>query len=54
MHTFTAMSIFVILLIAALVVLALWGVVATVTGLGGDGYGRPEIRDRVRHVERLG
>ncbi|MCD5347754.1 hypothetical protein [Agromyces sp. S2-1-8] len=48
------MSIFMILLIAVLVALAVWGVVATVAGLGRDGYGRPEIRDRVRHVERLG
>ncbi|MFF2273350.1 hypothetical protein ACFVTX_13800 [Agromyces sp. NPDC058136] len=33
--------------------LAVWGVLATVLRLDGDGYGRPEIRDRVRHVERL-
>ncbi len=31
--------------------LAIWGVLATVLRLDGDGYGRPEIRDRNRHVE---
>ncbi|BDZ53723.1 hypothetical protein [Agromyces marinus] len=31
--------------------LAVWGVVATLLRLDSDGYGRPEIRDRVRHVE---
>lgn len=33
--------------------LAVWGVVATLLRLDSDGYGRPEIRDRTRHVERL-
>lgn len=33
--------------------LALWGVLATVLRLDTDGYGRPEIRDRNRHVEKL-
>lgn len=33
--------------------LAVWGVLATVLRLDDDGYGRPEIRDRNRHVERL-
>ncbi|MGX5695886.1 hypothetical protein ACWKWP_06780 [Agromyces soli] len=33
--------------------LAVWGAVATLLRLDSDGYGRPEIRDRVRHVERL-
>jgi len=28
--------------------LMLWGVLATILGLGHDGYGRPEIRDRNR------
>ncbi|MFK4729839.1 hypothetical protein ROT00_09150 [Agromyces mediolanus] len=32
--------------------LALWGVVATLVRLDSDGYGRPEIRDRIRHVEQ--
>lgn len=36
-----------------LVGLAIWGVLATVLRLGDDGYGRPEIRDRNRHVEKL-
>ena len=31
--------------------LAIWGVLATVLRLDGDGYGRPEIQDRNRHVE---
>ena len=31
--------------------LAIWGVLAPVLRLDGDGYGRPEIRDRNRHVE---
>ncbi|MGR2753250.1 hypothetical protein [Agromyces arachidis] len=31
--------------------LAVWAVVATLTRLVSDGYGRPEIRDRVRHIE---
>ncbi|GAA1776955.1 hypothetical protein [Agromyces lapidis] len=34
--------------------LAVWGVLATVLRLDDDGYGRPEIRDRTRHIERLG
>ena len=33
--------------------LAVWGVLATVLRLEGDGYGRPEIRDRHRHIENL-
>ena len=33
--------------------LAVWGVVATLLRLDTDGYGRPEIRDRNRHVEHL-
>lgn len=44
------MSIFVFLVIAAL---AAWGVLATLLRLDGDGYGRPEIRDRNRHAEHL-
>ncbi|WP_448003874.1 hypothetical protein [Agromyces bauzanensis] len=44
------MSIFVFLVIAGL---AVWGVLATVLRLEGDGYGRPEIRDRNRHAEKL-
>ncbi|MFB6609570.1 hypothetical protein ACFCVO_04585 [Agromyces sp. NPDC056379] len=31
--------------------LAIWGVLATVLRLDTDGYGRPEIRDRTRHIE---
>jgi len=33
--------------------LAVWGAVATLLRLDTDGYGRPEIRDRVRHAENL-
>ena len=33
--------------------LAAWGVVATLLRLDTDGYGRPEIRDRNRHVEAM-
>ena len=33
--------------------IAIWGVLATVLRLDGDGYGRPEIRDRNRHAENL-
>ena len=44
------MDIFFFLLLATL---AVWGVVSTLTRLDTDGYGRPEIRDRVRHVENL-
>ena len=47
---FTAMTTIVFLIIAGL---ALWGVLATVLRLEGDGYGRPEIRDRNRHAEKL-
>jgi hypothetical protein len=43
-----AMDILFFLLLAAL---AVWGVVSTLTRLDSDGYGRPEIRDRVRHIE---
>lgn len=42
-----------IILLLILAGLALWGALATVLRLGDDGYGRPEIRDRVRHVEKL-
>ncbi|WP_160144900.1 hypothetical protein [Acidovorax sp. SLBN-42] len=44
------MSIFVFLVIAGL---AVWGVLSTLLRLDGDGYGRPEIRDRNRHAENL-
>ncbi|WP_156401778.1 hypothetical protein [Agromyces sp. Soil535] len=44
------MTIIVFLVLAGL---ALWGVLATVLRLDTDGYGRPEIRDRNRHVEKL-
>jgi hypothetical protein len=44
------MDIIFFLLLAAL---AVWGVVSTLTRLDSDGYGRPEIRDRVRHIENL-
>ncbi|MEV1129851.1 hypothetical protein [Agromyces sp. NPDC049794] len=44
------MSTLVFLVIAGL---AVWGVLATVLRLEGDGYGRPEIRDRNRHAEKL-
>jgi hypothetical protein len=40
-----------IVIILVLGALAVWGVVATLTRLDTDGYGRPEIRDRVRHIE---
>lgn len=33
--------------------LAVWGAVETLLRLENDGYGRPEIRDRTRHVEKL-
>lgn len=44
------MDIFFFLLLGTL---AVWGVVSTLIRLDSDGYGRPEIRDRVRHVENL-
>ena len=44
------MTTIIFLIIAAL---AIWGVLATVLRLESDGYGRPEIRDRNRHVERM-
>ena len=44
------MTTLVFLIIAGL---AVWGVLATVLRLDGDGYGRPEIRNRNRHVERM-
>ncbi len=44
------MTAIVLLLIAGL---AIWGVLATVVRLDGDGYGRPEIRERNRHAEDL-
>ena len=43
------MTIFILFIIG----LAVWGVVATLLRLDTDGYGRPEIRDRVRHAENL-
>jgi hypothetical protein len=49
-HTFTAMTTIIFLVLAGL---AIWGVLATVLRLDTDGYGRPEIRDRNRHVENL-
>jgi hypothetical protein len=39
------------ILLLILAGLALWGVVATLLRLDSDGYGRPEIRDRVRHAQ---
>lgn len=42
-----------IIFFLVLAALATWGIVATLTRLDTDGYGRPEIRDRVRHVENL-
>ncbi|MGO7983610.1 hypothetical protein ACC691_37835, partial [Rhizobium johnstonii] len=45
---FTAMTVIVLIALAAL---TLWAVLATVLGIENDGYGRPEIRDRNRHVE---
>ena len=44
------MTTIVFLIIAGL---AIWGVLATVLRLDGDGYGRPEIRNRNRHAENL-
>jgi hypothetical protein len=44
------MTTIILLIIAGL---AIWGVLATVLRLEGDGYGRPEIRDRNRHAEKL-
>ncbi|WP_353809269.1 hypothetical protein [Agromyces sp. SYSU T00194] len=41
-----------ILFILILAAVAAWGVVETLRGIDGDGYGRPEIRNRIRHVER--
>ncbi|GLI26077.1 hypothetical protein ARHIZOSPH14_03190 [Agromyces rhizosphaerae] len=41
-----------ILLILVLAAVAAWGVVETLRRIDGDGYGRPEIRDRIRHIER--
>jgi hypothetical protein len=43
------MQAIVLIILAAL---AFWGVVASLLGLENDGYGRPEIRDRNRHVEK--
>lgn len=43
------MTIFLLILGA----LALWGVLATALGLDGDGYGRPEVRERNRGSRRL-
>lgn len=43
------MTIFILIIIG----LAVWGVIATLLRLDTDGYGRPEIRDRVRHAEHL-
>jgi hypothetical protein len=44
------MTTIVLLILAGL---ALWGVLAAILKIDNDGYGRPEIRDRVRHVEKL-
>ncbi|MET0976506.1 MAG: hypothetical protein ABWX82_12630 [Leifsonia sp.] len=41
-----------IILLLVFAGLALWAVLATVLGIENDGYGRPEIRDRNRHIER--
>jgi len=40
-----------IILTVALVLLIVWGVVATILGLGNDGLGRPELADRNRGPE---
>ncbi|MEJ3403516.1 hypothetical protein WDJ51_02105 [Rathayibacter sp. YIM 133350] len=40
------------LVLLALAALVLWGVLASILALDNDGYGRPEIRDRTRHIER--
>jgi len=44
------MTTIVFLIIAGL---AIWGILATVLRLEGDGYGRPEISARNRHAEKL-
>lgn len=38
----------ILLILGALV---LWGVLASILGLEGDGYGRPEVRNRNRRPE---
>lgn len=40
------------LILIPLAILVFWGVIASILSLENDGYGRPEIRDRTRHVER--
>lgn len=42
-----------IIFFLALGALVLWGVLATILGMDGDGYGRAEIRDRNRSPEKL-
>lgn len=44
------MTTIILLILGALM---LWGVLATVLGLDGDGYGRPELRERNRGPEHL-
>ena len=44
------MTTIILLILGALM---LWGVLATVLGLEGDGYGRPELRERNRGPEHL-
>lgn len=44
------MTTIILLILGALM---LWGVLATVLRLDGDGYGRPELRDRNRGPEHL-
>lgn len=38
------------IVLIALAILVFWGVIASILSLDSDGYGRPEIRDRNRHV----
>lgn len=40
-----------IIITVAIVALAVWGVVATLLGLGNDGLGRPEVAQRNRRPE---
>lgn len=40
-----------IIITVAIVSLVVWGVVATILGLGNDGLGRPELADRNRGPE---
>jgi hypothetical protein len=39
------------ILVMILAALALWGIVATVLRVTLDGYGRPEISSRNRHIQ---